>query len=56
MEEQDIKKKTRSTMLLALLAVLVLYILMAWAVFQWRNPLSNGASFYRHFYSVERLP
>ena len=36
---------------IALFAVL-LYVGIAWGVFQWRNPKSNEMSFYRHFWSV----
>ena len=39
---------------ITLFAVL-LYIGIAWAVFQWRNPKSNEMSFYRHFWSVVTL-
>ena len=39
---------------IALLAVL-LYVGIAWEVFQWRNPKSNEMSFYRHFWSVVTL-
>lgn len=39
---------------IALFAVL-LYVGIAWAVFQWINPTSNEMSFYRHFWSVVTL-
>lgn len=39
---------------IALFAML-LYVNIAWAVFQWRNPKSNEMSFYRHFWSVVTL-
>ena len=39
---------------IALFAVL-LYVVIAWVVFQWRNPKSNEMSFYRHFWSVVTL-
>lgn len=37
----------------------LIYMLAAWAAFQWRNPKSNEMSFYRHFWSVmtwQKLP
>ena len=31
---------------------IAVFILLAWAAFQWRNPMSNEMSFYRHFGEV----
>jgi lipoprotein signal peptidase len=39
---------------IALFAVL-LYVGIAWMVFQWQNPKSNEMSLYRHFWSVVTL-
>ncbi len=36
-----------------------IYLGISWAAFQWRNPMANRMSFYRHFGSVvkfEKLP
>ena len=39
--------------ILNLLAVaLLLYVLTAWLVFQWRNPTANEMSFFRDFTDV----
>jgi hypothetical protein len=34
------------------LCAVFLYVGIAWAAFQWRNPTSNQMSFYRDFWSV----
>ena len=44
---------------LAAAFAVILYVSLAWAVFEWRNPLCNDMAFYRHLTSVvtwKRLP
>lgn len=48
-----------STVLSDLFIAAVLYIVMAWGAFEWRNPKCNEMAFIRHFPSVmtfKRLP
>lgn len=45
--------ETASTLALMLITLItVIYLSIAFAVFQWKNPLSNEMSFYRDFKSV----
>jgi len=47
------------TVVLVLFTLALLYQTIAWAVFQWRNPLSNEMSYFRNFVDVatwQKLP
>jgi hypothetical protein len=37
------------------IGVAAIYLGIAWAAFQWRNPLANRMSFYRDFGAVVRF-
>ncbi len=36
----------------AISAIVLLFILVSWHVFQWRNPTCNESAFVRNFYEV----
>lgn len=45
----------KHTIIVGLIFALLLYVVMAWGVFEWRHPLCNDAAFFRHFGSVLRF-